>query len=89
MKEVELTIGRLLRIFWLLAWRGTLGGLVLGAVVGFIIGFIMGAAGSTREHVALVTSIAGLFVGAAWTIVVVKMALEKQYDDFRIALIGR
>jgi uncharacterized protein YcfJ len=66
-----------------------IGGFVLGAVIGFIIGFMMGAAGSTREHLTLVTSTAGLFVGLIWAIAVLKKALEKQYDDFRIALIER
>jgi hypothetical protein len=50
---------------------------------------VMGAAGSTREHLTLVTSLAGLVAGTIWSMVVLKMALEKQYQDFRIALIAR
>ena len=88
-EEVEITIGRLLRIFWLFAWRATIGGAIAGGIVGFVIGFVMGAAGSAHEHVALVTSLAGLVAGTIWSIVVLKMALEKQYQDFRIALIAR
>jgi multisubunit Na+/H+ antiporter MnhE subunit len=89
MQELEITIGRLLRIFWLFAWRATIGGAVAGGIVGFVIGFVMGAAGSTREHLTLVTSLAGLVAGTIWSIVALKMALEKQYQDFRIALIAR
>ena len=89
MQEMEITIGRLLRIFWLFMWRATVGGAIAGAIAGFVIGFAMGVAGSTREHIALVTSLAGLVAGAIWSIVVLKMALEKQYRDFRIALIAR
>jgi ABC-type nitrate/sulfonate/bicarbonate transport system permease component len=88
-QEVEITIGRLLRIVWLLLWRGSVGGLVIGGVVGFVLGFVMGMFGSTREHISLVTSIAGAVAGAIWWVVVVKMMLEKQYKDFRIALITR
>ena len=88
-EEVEITIGRLLRIFWLFAWRATIGGAIAGGIVGFVIGFVMGAAGSAHEHVALVNSLAGLVAGTIWSIVVLKMALEKQYQDFRIALIAR
>jgi multisubunit Na+/H+ antiporter MnhE subunit len=89
MQELEITIGRLLRIFWLFAWRATIGGAGSGGIVGFVIGFVMGAAGSTREHLTLVTSLAGLVAGTIWSMVVLKMALEKQYQDFRIALIAR
>jgi hypothetical protein len=70
-------------------WRGAIGGLVIGAVVGFVIGFVMGATGFAKEQIAVVTSSAGLIVGLVWTVVVVKMMLQKQYRDFRIALIER
>jgi hypothetical protein len=89
LQEVEITIGRLLRIIWLFIWRAMIGAVVIGGIVGFVIGFVMGAAGSTREHVTIVASIAGLVVGVIWSVVVFKMALEKQYKDFRIALIAR
>ena len=66
-----------------------IGGLVIGAVVGFVIGFVMGAAGFAQAQIAVVTSTAGLIVGAVWSVVALKMMLEKQYSDFRIALIAR
>jgi hypothetical protein len=88
-QQVEITIGRLLRIIWLLLWRGFVGGAVLGGIVGFIIGFVMGVFGSTHEQVIRVTSIAGAITGVIWMVVVFKMMLEKQYKDFRIALIAR
>ena len=43
MREVEITIGRLLRVYWLFLWRAIIGGLVIGAVFGFVIGFIISA----------------------------------------------
>ena len=89
MREVEITIGRLLRICWLLFWRALVGALVIGAAFGFVIGFIMGAAGFTHAQIALVTSTAGLIFGAVWSVVVVKMMLKKHYSDFRIVLIER
>ena len=89
MREVEITIGRLLRIFWLFAWRSVIGGAILGAVIGFVIGFVMGVVGGTREHVALAGSVAGMLVGATWAVLVLKMALQKEYSDFRIMLIER
>jgi membrane associated rhomboid family serine protease len=89
MHEVEFTTGRLLRMYWLFVWRGVIGGLVIGAVIGFVIGFVMGATGFTKAQIAFVTSIAGVIVGAVWSVVVLKMLLKKQYSDFRIALIER
>ena len=68
MQEIEITIGRLLRVVWLLLWRAVLGGAVLGG---------------THEHIVLVNSIVGLVVGAIWWVAVVKMALAKHYKDFQ------
>lgn len=89
MREVEISIGRLLRICWLLFWRAIVGALVIGTAFGFVIGFIMGAAGFAQAQIALVTSTAGLIFGVVWSVVVVKMMLEKHYSDFRIVLIER
>jgi hypothetical protein len=89
MQEVEITLGRLLRVYWLFVWRAAIGSALIGAVVGFVIGFIMGAAGAAREQVVLTTSIAGAIVGLIWSLAVLKMALEKPYKGFRIALIAQ
>ena len=89
MQEIEITVGRLLSIFWALLWRAMLGALVAGAVTGFVIGFVMGAFGSSRENVAIVTSVVGLVCGFVWWAVALRMALKKQYEGFRIALIAR
>jgi hypothetical protein len=89
LQELEATSGKLLRIIWLIAWRGSIGGLVCGGVIGFVVGFIMGLAGSPHEYIRPVTGVAGFIAGAIWWFVVIKMALEKQYGDFRIALIAR
>ena len=88
MQEIEITIGRLLRIAWLLAWRGFVGGAVLGGVAGFIIGFVMGVSGFPREQMIPIAKIAGGVAGLAWFVVVCNMALRKQYQEFRIALIA-
>jgi hypothetical protein len=88
LQEIELTTGRLLRIVWLLVWRGYFGGAVLGAAAGFVIGFIMAIAGLPTERIKIATGIAGGIAGLAWFVVVCKMALEKQYREFRIALVA-
>jgi hypothetical protein len=89
MQEIEISIGGLLRIYWLLFWRGLVGGLVFGFVQGFIIGFVMGAAGFPRAQITPVTASVGIVVGIIWSVVVLKMAIRKRYKDFRIALIAQ
>jgi hypothetical protein len=59
LREVENTIGRLLRIYWLFLWRAMIGGPVIGAAFGFVIGFIMGATGFSQARIAVVTSTVG------------------------------
>ena len=88
MQQIEITPGRLLRIAWLLAWRGFVGGAVLGGIAGFVIGFVMGVVGFPREQIVSVARVAGFVAGLIWFVVVCKMALQKQYQEFHIALIA-
>jgi hypothetical protein len=87
MQELEATWGRVISVWWLLAWRGLLGAVLIGAVVGFIIGFIGALAHVSQETITLLSSIAGALVGLAWAIMVVRMALRKRYGEFRLALV--
>jgi hypothetical protein len=89
MQELEVTLGRVFSVWWLLAWRGTLGAVLIGGVVGFIIGFVGALAGVRQETIASLSTIAGGLVGLGWAIVVVRMALRKHYGDFRLALVPR
>jgi xanthine/uracil permease len=88
-QEVEITIGKLLRIYWLLLWRAAVGAAIIGGMFGFVIGLVMGLARFPREQIALVTGPVGLVVGVIWSVFVLRMMLEKQYKDFRIAVIAR
>jgi membrane associated rhomboid family serine protease len=88
LQEIEITIGRLLRVAWLLAWRGFVGGAVLGGIAGFVIGFVMGVIGFPHEQIASIARIAGFVAGLIWFVLVCKIALQKQYQEFRIALIA-
>jgi hypothetical protein len=74
----ELTLQRLLSVYWLVAWRGYVGGAVLGAIAGFI--WVM--LGGTVEASSMVGGIAGL----VWSFFVLQMAFRKKYHDFRIVL---
>jgi hypothetical protein len=87
MQEMEITLGRLLRIYWLFLWRATFGAVVIGGVAGFIIGLVMGLARIGHDQIHLAGTIVGMVVGAVWSVIVLRMMLEKQYRDFRIVLI--
>jgi hypothetical protein len=45
MQEFELTAQRLASVWWLMLWRGWLGGLLVGILVGAIGGAVIGGAG--------------------------------------------
>jgi hypothetical protein len=59
MEELALTAQRLLSVWWLILWRGSLGGWILGFVAGGIAGFIVGAIGHP-ELAAVAGGYAGL-----------------------------
>jgi predicted lipid-binding transport protein (Tim44 family) len=71
---------RLLSMWWLLAWRGTLGGFVLGAVAGFVSQILFGTG-------AIGGAVAGLLAGLAWNLVVIQMLLEKKFRGFHLAVV--
>jgi len=89
MQELEVTWGRVASVWWLLAWRGVLGGLLIGAAVGFVIGLVGFFAGLSLEAINLLSTVAGAAVGLLWALVVVRMALKKQYGEFRLVLVAR
>ena len=62
---------------------------LIGAVLGFIIGLVLGVLGAPKTLLQTTTGLAGAAVGLIWSIVCLRMALEKKYSDFRIALLPR
>ncbi|MGY3441617.1 GYF domain-containing protein [Bradyrhizobium sp. USDA 4473] len=88
-QELDITLGRLLRIYWLFIWRSLLGSVLIGAAIGFVIGLVMGVLGAPKPLLQSTTGLAGAVVGLIWSIVCLRMALEKKYSGFRIALLPR
>ena len=87
MKELELTWKRVIAVWWLLAWRGTLGSMVLAAVSGGIDGGFEAAMGASSRAVTLTTSITAGVLDIIWVFIVLRMALRKHYSDFRLAAV--
>ncbi|MGD0143040.1 MAG: hypothetical protein ABSC92_07765 [Rhizomicrobium sp.] len=87
MQEVEVTGSRLLSVWWLVVWRGFVGGAVLGSIAGAIAGFVVAVIGH-REWGIVAGAIAGYVLSIPWSVVVLRMALKKHYRGFRIALVS-
>ncbi|HKI61917.1 MAG TPA: hypothetical protein VKA31_06450, partial [Mariprofundaceae bacterium] len=79
-KEIEITWGRALKIWWSLVWRGVLFGMLGGAVVGFVVG----ALGVSPKD----TTLIGMIIGVPIGIWVVKNVVGKSYSDFRLVLVS-
>ena len=77
-EQIHITWRRVVCIWWLIVWRGTL----MSLAAGFIVGSILSA---------LIAPEVGLWAAglAAFAIhlVAVRMAMRKQYKEFRIAFV--
>lgn len=86
-KYLDVNLDRTLIIWWAIAWRQLVFGLLAGAVLGFGSGFILGLAG----HAELAPAI-GMLLG--WlamipiSIVVLRIVLQKKFQTFSICLIS-
>ena len=102
MQELEATWGRAARVWWLIMWRGVLGAVLVGTVAGFVVGVVTAviilAIGGTSVGMAQnpiyqigigLGAILGFVIGIFWYILVVRMALRKQYREFRLAIVPR
>jgi ABC-type Fe3+-siderophore transport system permease subunit len=89
MQELEVTWRRVMGVWWLVAWRSVVGAVLIGAAIGFVIGSVGALAGIPEQSLTILGTAAGAIVGLVWAIVVVRMALRKQYSDFRLALVPR
>ncbi len=87
MQELDPTWGRMMSVWWLLAWRTLVGAVLLGALTGGVFGVFAALADWPADKIQSVSAVLVGVIGALWGIVVVRMALKKQYGDFRIALV--
>ena len=85
MQELDPTWRRTLSVWWLVMWRGLLGGTAIGFAIGFVVGAIRMALGIPQLSQAV--PILGAITAGLWFLLVVRMALRKRYKGFRIALV--
>jgi hypothetical protein len=89
MQELEITWERVMRVWWLIAWRGLLGGWILAVALAFLIGEAGGRLGFDFPTVAAIATALSCLAGLTWGLFVVKMALKKKYEKFRLALVAK
>jgi hypothetical protein len=89
--EVKLTLSEAMAVWWVMAWRGALGYLLLIFILGLIkVG--ESHAGNENEMIRSfamdVLSLTLFCLALGWSIAVVRMALLKQYSRFRVAIVS-
>jgi len=91
MQELELTDGRIVRVWWLLTWRSFAGAFVGGFVISFVIhfgiGFFNKVSGATLDGGFIVWLFNALWM-FFWQFIVVRMMLRKHYKGFRLAIVA-
>lgn len=85
----EMTWRQVFRVWWLLAWRGLAGLIVIGGIVGYVVGLALNSIGVAEDIVKAISTLIGLAVYLLWGMVIVRMAINKKYSDFDIKFIAR
>ena len=89
MKEVEITWATVRSVWWLIVWRGLVGGWILAIFIAYVFGEVGGRLQIPFPTVAAVGTATAWTAGLSWGLFVVKMALEKKYKKFRLALVAK
>jgi hypothetical protein len=89
--ELEITWGRVFRVWWAYTWRNLIA-LVIAVIVGWKLGYFLGyVAAATGIPTYIIRSSAlplGFLFGFVTSMIVLKMILGKTYGDFRLVLLS-
>jgi hypothetical protein len=88
--ELEITWGRVVRIWWAYAWRNLIAivvAMLAGGIMGGIMGFILGAAGVPIETIKIIVMPIGFILGLVISVFPMKMILGKNFGEFRLVLV--
>jgi hypothetical protein len=87
MQTLEFDWHHVIKIWWLILWRTVVG----GALIGFALGLVVGFTWTFTTHTLLpqwASLATGGVVYLVWGPIVVRMALRKHYQGFRIGLLA-
>ncbi|MDO8328853.1 MAG: hypothetical protein Q7T36_00075 [Fluviicoccus sp.] len=90
--EVEITWGRVFRIWWAYLWRNLIAiiaAMIIGGIIGGILGAILGAMGVSLSTIQMIAGPIGLICGLMISVFPIKMILGKDFGDFRLVLIRK
>jgi hypothetical protein len=87
MKDVEPSWPQVVSVWWLIVWRGTLGGLLSSVGAGFVVGIVTVAAHAPPHEMAILSLGGGALIGVIWQMIAIRMALQKRYHDFHLAIV--
>lgn len=90
--EVEITWGKVIRVWWAYFWRNLVAIIVAaiaGGIVGFIFGFVLGAMGVASSTIQYVIAPIGVIIGLGLSVIPMKMILGKDFGQFRLVLVSK
>ena len=85
--QLEITWQRAASVWWLIVWRALAMALIGGFIVGGGIGLLGSFMGVSEETQVQVSTVIGSLMGIFFGILATRMALQKKYKSFRIALL--
>ena len=88
MQELEPTWQRAMSVWWLILWRGLVGSLALSIAIVALVDALAALIGIESKALNLMGALVVWLGSIIWGVAVVRMALQKKYRDFRLALIG-
>ena len=88
MQELEPTWQRALSVWWLILWRGTVGSVLLSIAIIALVDALAALIGIESKALNMIGALVVWLGSIVWGVVVVRMALQKRYRDFRLTLIG-
>lgn len=88
---LEATWGRAIKVWWAYLWRNILAVIVafiVSFVVGAIFGFALGMMGVSNHSVLRgIGGLIGFSIGLGFSVIPMKMILNKQFGEFRLVLL--
>jgi hypothetical protein len=86
--ELETTWGRTIRVWCLFMWRGAIGAFALNIPIVIVLSLSIRNLGLPQPVAMAILNFTPLIIGLPWSIVVMRMALRKRYDGFRVVLVA-
>ncbi len=87
MVEMSPSFARILKVWWLIIWRGMIVGMLGGGLAGFLIGVFSGMIGLSLELAYLGSMFMGVVAGLAASLWAVWSLFDKSFSNFRVALV--